>query len=301
MMHPLELTLLGGVQFRLGEKRITGFRSSKATALLCYLAVTGMPFARAVVADLFWPEMSESHANDSLRVTLSNLRNLVGDHLLITRHSIAFDVDSPHFLDVRHFQSVVENRAQAIPVEQLKAAVDLYRGDFLAGFHVHDAPAFEQWTAIQQMQLRDLAVRAFHTLVAYYIQQSSAKHALAVDYSRRLLALEPWQEETHQLLMLLLAVGGQPAAAHKQYENCRHVLWKESAVEPGPETEEILARIRRGKLTVEEAVREITTITTRLGVLPMLILEAPVVTPALMFTSETVRPINGKIERTVYE
>jgi DNA-binding SARP family transcriptional activator len=271
MMPLLELRMLGSVQFRLAGKGIIGFRSSKAMALLCYLAVTGIPFARPLLADLLWPEMSESHANDSLRVTLSNLRNLVDDHLLVSRHSIAFNLEGCYWLDARHFQTVVENRGQTIAIEDLKAALDLYRGDFLAGFQVHDAPAFEQWASIQQMQLRDLAVRTLHTLVAYYTHQGNSMHALAVGYSHRLLALEPWQEETHQLLMLLLAIGGQPAAAYKQYESCCHVLKKESSVAPRAETAEMAARIRRGGLTTEEAFREIDKITTGLEMLPVLV------------------------------
>ncbi|MCC6456267.1 MAG: hypothetical protein IT328_15035 [Caldilineaceae bacterium] len=270
MTQQLELTLLGGTQIHLGNKLLTGFRSSKATALLCYLAVTGAPLPRPVVADLFWRDMSESHANDNLRVTLSNLRNLVGAHLLITRHSIAFDQKSLYWLDVREFCAAVENQAQAITIEQLKAAADLYRGDFMAGFQVRDAPAFEDWASIQQMKLRGHAFQVFQTLVAHYARQSSAGRGLAVDYGYRLLALEPWQEEIHQLLMLLLAAGGQSAAADRQYESCKRLLWKESGVEPSPETDEMIVRIRKGLLASEEAVQDVIAITTRLGTLPIL-------------------------------
>jgi DNA-binding SARP family transcriptional activator len=279
MMQQLELTLLGGTQIHLGNHLVTGFRSSKAIALLSYLAVTGAPIPRPVVADLFWRDMSESHANDNLRVTLSNLRNLVGAHLLITRHSIAFDRKSRHWLDVREFCAAVENQVQAVTIEQLKAAADLYRGDFMAGFHVRDAPAFEDWASIQQMKLRDQAVRVFHTLVAHYARQSSAGRGPAVDYGWRLLALEPWQEEIHQLLMLLLAAGGQSAAANLQYENCKRLLWKESGVEPSPETDEMIARIRKGLLASEEAVQHVIAITTRLGTLPILNEDAAALAP----------------------
>lgn len=270
MIPLLELRLLGSVQFRLGGKSVAGFRSSKAIALLCYLAVTEAEFARPLLADLLWPDLSEAHANDNLRVTLSNLRSLVGDHLLITRHTVAFNTESPYWLDVRQLQAIGANRGAPLLLEDVKSAVNVYCGDFLAGFQVNDAPAFEQWAAIQHMQLRDLAVRGLHTLIAYTTKLDNTTHALAVEYTQRLLALEPWQEETYQLSMLLLAMGGQPAAAYRQYESCRHILWKESNVEPRAETAMLAQRIRRGELLTEEAVAEILNITARLGTLSML-------------------------------
>jgi DNA-binding SARP family transcriptional activator len=293
MLPQLELTLLGGVQCRCADKLISGFRSSKAMALLCYLAVSAMPVPRPLIADLFWPEMSESHANDSLRVTLSNLRSLVGTHLSITRHSVAFDLDAPHKVDVRDFRAILEGRTQVLHIKQVRAAVDLYRGDFLAGFHVHDAPTFEHWASTQQMQLRDLAVRALHTLVAYYTQQSADGRALAIEYGNRLLALEPWEEQTHQLVMLLLATCRQPAAAYRQYENCRRVLWRELGIEPSTETEEMAARINKGTLTVEDALRDVTALTMQLEMLPVLITGASTLAPPIDGPGEAVHPIYG--------
>jgi DNA-binding SARP family transcriptional activator len=300
MITPLKLTLFGGVQFHFGQTLITGFRSSKTTALLCYLAMTATPFPRPILADLFWPELSESHANDSLRVTLSNLRSLVGAHLTITRQTVTFNADAPYWLDVREFSEAMEGRGQTLSIKQLRNAAALYRGDFLAGFHVQDAPAFEHWASIQQMQLRDLAVRAFHTLVAYYAQPRYGTHSFAIEYANRLLALEPWEEETHQLVMLLLAVGGQPAAAVRQFEICRSVLSKELGMEPNDQTVELIARIRKGELQCEDALDEVMAITTRLGTVPVLEFRSPVLSSAVIGSSDT--PYFARaIEGVIYE
>jgi DNA-binding SARP family transcriptional activator len=275
MVAQLDLSLLGGVQICRGKEPICGFRSNKAAAMLCYLATTTVPAPRPLIADLFWPDFAESHANDSLRVTLSNLRSVVGSHLIITRYTVAFNPDSPHHLDVREFQEAIKHHGSGDSIERLRRAADLYRGDFLAGFHVQDAPAFEQWASVQQMQLHDLAVRTFHTLIAHYAPQGSAGRALALNYGSRLLALEPWEESTHQLLMLLLAASGQPAAANKHFEVCRKILREESGAEPSVETVEMAARIHRGALTTEEAIQQIAEITMRFGTLPSLVWNTP--------------------------
>ena len=67
-----------------------------------------------------------------------------------------------------------------------------------------------------------------------------------MEYTNRLLALEPWQEETHRLRMLLLARSGQRTSALAQYHACRRVLLQELGVEPDLETTALYERIRDG-------------------------------------------------------
>ncbi len=67
-----------------------------------------------------------------------------------------------------------------------------------------------------------------------------------MDYARRILQLEPWREEAHRQLMLLLAQSGQRSAALAQYELCRQALRSELNVEPDAATLELVARIRAG-------------------------------------------------------
>jgi predicted ATPase len=64
--------------------------------------------------------------------------------------------------------------------------------------------------------------------------------------ARRLLALEPWREEAHRQLMVLLARSGQRGAALKQFEACRRVLAEELATAPEPATVALAARLRAG-------------------------------------------------------
>ena len=53
---------------------------------------------------------------------------------------------------------------EAIRVGQWEEAADLYHGDFLAGFHISDAPEFEHWMETTRAHLRDCATRAAWTL-----------------------------------------------------------------------------------------------------------------------------------------
>jgi predicted ATPase/DNA-binding SARP family transcriptional activator len=252
-IEELRLALLGGLQVSRDGTPVTGFVSNKVAALLCYLAVTGRPHFRPALAGLLWGDWPEPEALANLRKALHNLRQLVGPHLIITPQTVAFNRDSPYWLDVEVFQERVDKYTsrqgtskQGPPLStclpELKQAVELYEGDFLKGFYVRDALEFEEWVAAQQEHFRQLAGRALDTLATYHTGQGQLPEAIG--YVRRLLALAPWQEETHRQLMWLLARNGQRSAALAQYETCRRVLADELGVEPDEETTALYRRIR---------------------------------------------------------
>lgn len=41
------------------------------------------------------------------------------------------------------------------PAAKLQAALDLYQGDFLDGFHLRDGIGFEEWAILQREHLTD--------------------------------------------------------------------------------------------------------------------------------------------------
>jgi len=265
MEEELRLKLLGGAVITRGDTPVEGFISAKARALLCYLAVTGHPHSRQALAGLLWGEMPEAAARTNLRQALSNLRRLVGSHLRITRHTVAFDREAPYWLDVEAFEAEV---GKGLPVEgaglqpaSLRAAVELYRGDFLAGFSVRDAPAFEEWAVVERERLWELAVQALEQLAAYHTARG--EHRPAIEYTRRLLALDPWREEAHRQMMLLLARSGRREAALAQYEVCHQVLAEELGIEPSKATRALYERIRTAPVGRHNLPTEVTSFVGR--------------------------------------
>ncbi len=248
MTVDLRLETLGTLRVARGAETLTGFVSSKAPALLCYLAVTGRPHARSALAALLWTEMPEEDARRSLRVVLVNLRQALAPHLHITRETIAFDRTRPYWVDVERFEVALHGpedaRDSAPDVERLRAAVALYRGDFLEGFYARDAPAFEEWTTVQRERLRHRATHALHTLVDAYTARGD--YAAGIDACLRLLALDPWREDAHRRLIRLLALSGQRDAALQRYERTRRILADELGVEPDAATMALVAQIRAG-------------------------------------------------------
>ncbi|RKY17629.1 MAG: hypothetical protein DRP90_06515, partial [Planctomycetota bacterium] len=245
MDKTLHLRLLGNIEIALGDEPVTGFVSAKAQALLCYLAVTGRPHPRPALAGLLWGEKPEEAALVNLRQAVSNLRRLVGEHLLTTRQTVAFNRDSPHRLDVEEFEQLLSGKHT--PFRNLRRAVELYRGDFLSGLYVRGAPGFEEWVLINRARFQTLAAEALHHLIARHTRRG--EYRPAIRYAERLLEMNPWREDIHRQLMWLLAHTGQREAALTRYEQCRRTLAAGLGVKPTAETTSLYERIRASRGT----------------------------------------------------
>ncbi len=250
----LQIRLLGGCEL---ERQGVGLRleTAKTSALLAYLAMQRTPQARTKLAGLFWGDLPESNAYANLRHALWHLRsrlNLVGAPQVISAdtQTAAFNHAAAHFLDVAEFEKLLQNEAelqsQGAPTRMgcalLRDALDLYHGDFLDGLYLADAPEVEAWMIVERERLRVLATHTLHQLVTYHLSWGEYEEGIVA--ARRLLAMEPWQEEAHRQLMRLLLLNNQRSAALAQYETCRRILAEDLAVEPSPETNALYQSIR---------------------------------------------------------
>jgi DNA-binding SARP family transcriptional activator len=117
---------------------------------------------------------------------LSNLRALVGDAVLIERQTVAFNRHCSYHLDTERFRTGIGTSPAPETIQPLQAALALYRGDFLEGFYVRDAPDFEQWVLVQRAQYREAAVQGLYVLITFAEQQGDLPQAIG--QTRRLLA-----------------------------------------------------------------------------------------------------------------
>jgi DNA-binding SARP family transcriptional activator/predicted ATPase len=249
----LHITLLGSPVVTLDGKPVTGFVSNKAQALVYYLAATGQSHGREMLAGLLWSDVPNSSAKKNLRDVLSNLRKLLAPFLNITRQTVSLDETAGIFIDCQAFTATLLNKELArssaltdTDASLLRDVTDLYRSDFLAGFYADEAPLFEEWMLGEREHLRQLALQALTLVAGYYIQHG--QYTPAIEYTMRLLAMDPWREEAHRQLMLLLAQSGQRSAALAQYEKCRRILDEELGVEPAAETTALYEQIRDDKV-----------------------------------------------------
>lgn len=124
-------------------------RTTKTTALLAYLALEGkQPQPRIHLAALLWDGYEQRTARSSLRVALTYLRQallpLQPLHLLHkcvqwnnTRGAI--------WCDAQTFEEIAVNQTEQKSSTQLKETLDLYKGEFLAGWENVDSVPFQKW------------------------------------------------------------------------------------------------------------------------------------------------------------
>ena len=243
----LNIHTLGGLTISIDDTPVTGFNSRKVQALLVYIACTQRTFPREVLAELFWEERAQGQASANLRVALTSLRQTVEPFVEITRESVGLKEGAEIDLDAHEFEALLS--ASSDDLAQIEAALDLYQGDFLAGFFV-DSTGFEDWATRERERLRWRAMEALDTLITGCLAQ--AEYAKGIAAATRLIAMDPLREETHRQLMDLLWRSGQRGKALEQYDILCRVLDEEFGVTPLPETVALYGQLRAGDLTLPE-------------------------------------------------
>ncbi len=251
----LRLRVLGGCELSLPDGPLH-LETAKTRALLIYLTLNPGAQLRHTLMNLLWGDLPEANSRRNLRRALWNLRRQIGrpeipPPIRADRETVCFNREINCESDVEVFEATCHHLARPhiempdVPdLERICQAIELYRGEFLEGFHVDNALGFEEWALVERERLRTLALQAFGHLVSAYAARNDLNTALT--WARRQLTLEPWLEEAHRWVMRLLARSGRRAEAVAHYETCKHVLAEELGVEPGRETQALHAQIRAG-------------------------------------------------------
>ena len=119
-------------------------------AVLAVLAVASRPVARDTLVEMFWGGESEERARHSLSNALSALRALLGANAVSPRRdSVGLMEDLPLDVDALQFTAACGAKNDTL-------AAELYRGPFLPGVHVSDAPGFDAWLSRERARLERL-------------------------------------------------------------------------------------------------------------------------------------------------
>jgi DNA-binding SARP family transcriptional activator len=238
----IRLSILGAVDLRgpEGVELRSVLAQPKRLALLAYLAAaTPRGFhSRDTLLAILWPDLDQEHARAALRQTLYGLRCALGDEVLVTCGDSVIGLDHEHvWCDVAAFDHAIEagNRAEALR---------LYGGDLLSGFHVPGTPELDRWLDGQRARLATWAATAAWTLAEWEERRGNPRDAL--EWARRLLAIDAGDERAVRRVVALLDRLGDRIAALRIYREFAQRIATDYAMEPAPETEALISRIRSG-------------------------------------------------------
>jgi predicted ATPase/DNA-binding SARP family transcriptional activator len=259
-MSHLSLALLGTPDIR-HSGRVVKFRSRKEQALLIYLATEGGLHSREKIKALLWPESDEPQGRATLRRTLADLRSRFEDnggppHLIVEREMLGLNFDSGVDLDVRTLEIVYTSARESSivghakgatglpPILDLQRAASLYRGPFLEGFSLSEAPTFDNWIGLQ----REVWQHRINLVLNRLSQQEfeMGKLSSAIEIVTRWIALDPLNELAQRRLIEVQLVAGDHNAALRSYEVYRLRLAEELNAEPTAEMEALLSRLPTG-------------------------------------------------------
>jgi DNA-binding SARP family transcriptional activator len=202
--------------------------------LIGYLALhSAEPQPRQRLAFLIWPDSSESQAYTNLRTVLHRLQSSLPDVaqlLNLETQVVGWQPSVQIQLDVADFKHAMEQAYSALEDgDRLSArhafetAVSIYNGDLLADF-------YDEWVLSEREQLRILHLDALEQLVT--LLEQSLNYVAAIAYARRLILLDPLNEELYVRLINLQVLNGERAAALRTYHSCVSILRDELNAKP---------------------------------------------------------------------
>ena len=255
-MTPLELTLFGSPMIAIDGTPVNS-RIDKAVALVALLALQGPTLDRDAIVSSLWTESAVSKAHAALRTAIWRLKSAGLDPWLdIERELIALKTGPGIHVDVVEFQSNLE-QAKTHPHDpdsscpgcspMLRRAIELYRGDFMAGYSPRNAAGFDEWRTQYGNILKNDYLKALERLVKGYYKQG--EYGQALQYCRRWLTIDQINEDAHHLIMRIYASNGQRANAIAQYRSYKHLLEKNLGIQPSEEITATYEQLLSGKNT----------------------------------------------------
>jgi DNA-binding SARP family transcriptional activator/Tol biopolymer transport system component len=254
-MPTIEFRALGTLELRGpdGRELYSLLAQPKQIALLAYLSIAKPRgfHHRDTLLGLFWPNVDQDHARTSLRRSLYILRRALGEDAIVSRGDEEVAVDFEHLsCDVVAFDDKMR-------ANLLDEALELYRGDLLAGFYIDEAPEFERWLQSERSRLRSSAARAAYLLSDRL--DATGEVGAAFDMARRSFELADADESGFRKLIELQSRTGDRTGAIRAYEIFAQRLTKEFQTEPSAETRALVERIRSGAQRTAHGEREVST------------------------------------------
>lgn len=233
--------LHGTIELRAADGRplLSVLSQPKRTALLAYLVIAdpGRFHRRDTLLGIFWPELDERRARNSLSQALHYLRRSLGPGVVVSRGEGEVGIaDGAIWCDSVAFEEAVRGGR---PEE----ALEYCRGELLAGLNLDGVPEFERWLDLVRARKREQASALAWSLAEGAAAVGDLEGAAA--HARSAAALQEGDESALRRLLRYLDRAGDRAGALHAYEEFARHLERGFEAEPSGATVELIEEIRR--------------------------------------------------------
>ncbi|MCT7377882.1 AAA family ATPase [Chelativorans salis] len=232
------LRVLGGFELLHDDTPIP-IVSAKQRCLFASLALA-LPHSchREVLAERLWGERGDEGASQNLRTALSQLRKqFVAEPLIGAQREEVWLRPESIQVDALNFKTLLANG----DLQSLRAASDLYNGDFLRDVRIRDADA-EQWISDQRGWHRARALEVFVKLSENAL--GSGDFESAVQDGRRAVLLDDLAEEAHRALLNALLAANRRGEAMRHARSMLELFETALGVTPSSETMAVIERVQ---------------------------------------------------------
>jgi class 3 adenylate cyclase len=244
----LRIDVLGELELELDGTRLQLPASRRACSLLGLLALERRMHPRSELAARFWPDVLDESARTSLRGALAATRKALGPaaerYLETTRERAGLSTEV--WTDAEQFERLARE-------DRYEEAMELWRGELLSGLN-------DDWVLVARDQWRERAIAALAGLA----DEAHARGDLggAIGYARRMVLIDPLDEQALRALITLLAAGGNRAGALAAYGRYSERLRSELRTAPSAATRALAEELRgvetAGASTAEPAAEPAT-------------------------------------------
>ncbi|MCS6843929.1 MAG: hypothetical protein NZ528_06340 [Caldilineales bacterium] len=258
-LHPgyqLRVHTLGAFQVWRGAEAISPheWRRDKARQLFQLLLTRrGRLLERDQIVEALWPGLDAETASRDFKVALSTLYRVLEPDLparapsaYVLREGTLYGLrpGADLWLDAEEFERLaaegdrLARQGDAGFIERYRAAMALYRGDFL-----QDYP-YDEWCAEERERLLGVWLHVADRLADGLAEQGRWDEVIAV--CQAILQRDECWEHAYRLLMLAHARLGNRAQVLRTYQRCVERLRAELDVPPSPATVRLFERLRAG-------------------------------------------------------
>jgi DNA-binding SARP family transcriptional activator len=241
----MRIQLCGRLVVRLGARRVeAALPGGKGRLLFAYLVLNRLrQVDRDQLLDAVYGEEASLDHQPRLSVLLSRLRSVVGSELLSGRSQIELVLPPDVFVDVEaalealhRAESHVAAREWAEAWGPAGIAYHVASRPLLAG---HDRPWLDEW----RRRLDDVRLRGLECFAAARLGLGGPTLPQAEECGRRLIALAPYRESGHRILMEALEQRGNVAEALLVYDRLRVRLRDELGIAPSQSVQSVYRRL----------------------------------------------------------
>lgn len=228
------LHVLGPVAFHPPADGSHPLTQPRQLAVLSYLLLARprRMHSRDTLIALLWPEAAQEQGRHGLRNTLHAIRKAIGaDNLSVSGEGLVGIANGGVACDAHDAEALLAGK-------QWDAALSLYQGELLSGFHVSEAGPFEDWLGEERHRMHTIMVQAASALADE--RHDAGDLTGAIRAAERRTRLAPLEEAGHRQLITLLLEQGERAEARQVYDQLAARMQQEFGTAPSSRTQDLL-------------------------------------------------------------